>query len=224
MWNSSISLHSGGSKPIQLVAVSPNGMYVAFICETQDFLFSVMAMAMHHRQVIVMDAQAHTEIKRMQLETDEFNQLCWCEGRPIQRHSPPDGRSLLVLDCEVRLTKFEGVIPEGMISGTEAPAAANAVSSETVPKTTAATTKAVVSSETAKAVASSETAKAVVSSEEEEEVVTVRKLRRELPAEENPPAEPRDALGGVSTEDAFDGYQPEVVAPINAGARGARDG
>lgn len=214
MWNSSISLHSGGSKPIQLVAVSPNGMYVAFICETQDFLFSVMAMAMHHRQVIVMDAQAHTEIKRMQLETDEFNQLCWCEGRPIQRHSPPDGRSLLVLDCEVRLTKFEGVIPEGMISGTEAAAAANAVPSETVPKTTAATTKGVVSSETAKA---------VVSSEEEEEVVTVRKLRRELPAEENPPAEPRDALGGVSTEDAFDGYQPEVVAPINAGARGARD-
>ena len=214
MWNSSISLHSGGSKPIQLVAVSPNGMYVAFICETQDFLFSVMAMAMHHRQVIVMDAQAHTEIKRMQLETDEFNQLCWCEGRPIQRHSPPDGRSLLVLDCEVRLTKFEGVIPEGMISGTEAAATANTVSSETVPKTTAATTKAVVSSETAKAVASSE----------EEEVVTVRKLRRELPAEENPPAEPRDALGGVSTEDAFDGYQPEVVAPINAGARGARDG
>ena len=197
MWNSSISLHSGGSKPIQLVAVSPNGMYVAFICETQEFLFSVMAMAMHHRQVIVMDAQAHTEIKRMQLETDEFNQLCWCEGRPIQRHSPPDGRSLLVLDCEVRLTKFEGVIPEGMISGIEAAAAANAVSSET--------------------------AKAVVSSEEEE-VVTVRKLRRELPAEENPPAEPRDALGGVSTEDAFDGYQPEVVAPINAGARGARDG
>ena len=214
MWNSSISLHSGGSKPIQLVAVSPNGMNVAFICETQDFLFSVMAMAMHHRQVIVMDAQAHTEIKRMQLETDEFNQLCWCEGRPIQRHSPPDGRSLLVLDCEVRLTKFEGVIPEGMISGTEAAAAANAVPSETVPKTTAATTKGVVSSETAKAVASSE----------EEEVVTVRKLRRELPAEENPPAEPRDALGGVSTEDAFDGYQPEVVAPINAGARGARDG
>ena len=214
MWNSSISLHSGGSKPIQLVAVSPNGMYVAFICETQDFLFSVMAMAMHHRQVIVMDAQAHTEIKRMQLETDEFNQLCWCEGRPIQRHSPPDGRSLLVLDCEVRLTKFEGVIPEGMISGTEAAAAANTVSSETVPKTTAATTKGVVSSETAKAVVSSE----------EEEVVTVRKLRRELPAEENPPAEPRDALGGVSTEDAFDGYQPEVVAPINAGARGARDG
>lgn len=212
MWNSSISLHSGGSKPIQLVAVSPNGMYVAFICETQDFLFSVMAMAMHHRQVIVMDAQAHTEIKRMQLETDEFNQLCWCEGRPIQRHSPPDGRSLLVLDCEVRLTKFEGVIPEGMISGTEAAAAANAVPSETVPKATAATTKG-VSSETAKA----------VSSEEEEEVVTVRKLRRELPAEENPPAEPRDALGGVSTEDAFDGYQPEVVAPINAGARGARD-
>lgn len=189
-------------------------MYVAFICETQDFLFSVMAMAMHHRQVIVMDAQAHTEIKRMQLETDEFNQLCWCEGRPIQRHSPPDGRSLLVLDCEVRLTKFEGVIPEGMISGTEAAAAANAVPSETVPKTTAATTKGVVSSETAKAVVSSE----------EEEVVTVRKLRRELPAEENPPAEPRDALGGVSTEDAFDGYQPEVVAPINAGARGARDG
>lgn len=187
-------------------------MYVAFICETQDFLFSVMAMAMHHRQVIVMDAQAHTEIKRMQLETDEFNQLCWCEGRPIQRHSPPDGRSLLVLDCEVRLTKFEGVIPEGMISGTEAAAAANAVPSETVPKATAATTKG-VSSETAKA----------VSSEEEEEVVTVRKLRRELPAEENPPAEPRDALGGVSTEDAFDGYQPEVVAPINAGARGARD-
>lgn len=214
MWNSSISLHSGGSKPIQLVAVSPNGMYVAFICETQEFLFSVMAMAMHHRQVIVMDAQAHTEIKRMQLETDEFNQLCWCEGRPIQRHSPPDGRSLLVLDCEVRLTKFEGVIPEGMISGIEAAAAANAVSSETVPKTTAATTKGVVSSETAKAVVSSE----------EEEVVTVRKLRRELPAEENPPAEPRDALGGVSTEDAFDGYQPEVVAPINAGARGARDG
>lgn len=214
MWNSSISLHSGGSKPIQLVAVSPNGMYVAFICETQDFLFSVMAMAMHHRQVIVMDAQAHTEIKRMQLETDEFNQLCWCEGRPIQRHSPPDGRSLLVLDCEVRLTKFEGVIPEGMISGIEAAAAANAVSSETVPKATAATTKGVVS----------ETAKAVVSSEEEEEVVTVRKLRRELPAEENPPAEPRDALGGVSTEDAFDGYQPEVVAPINAGARGAHDG
>lgn len=214
MWNSSISLHSGGSKPIQLVAVSPNGMYVAFICETQDFLFSVMAMAMHHRQVIVMDAQAHTEIKRMQLETDEFNQLCWCEGRPIQRHSPPDGRSLLVLDCEVRLTKFEGVIPEGMISGIEAAAAANAVSSETVPKTTAATTKGVVSSETAKAVVSSE----------EEEVVTVRKLRRELPAEENPPAEPRDALGGVSTEDAFDGYQPEVVAPINAGARGAHDG
>ena len=214
MWNSSISLHSGGSKPIQLVAVSPNGMYVAFICETQDFLFSVMAMAMHHRQVIVMDAQAHTEIKRMQLETDEFNQLCWCEGRPIQRHSPPDGRSLLVLDCEVRLTKFEGVIPEGMISGTEAAAAANAVPSETVPKTTAATTKGVVSSETAKAVVSSE----------EEEVVTVRKLRRELPAEENPPAEPRDALGGVSTEDAFDGYQPEVVAPINAGARGAHDG
>ena len=213
MWNSSISLHSGGSKPIQLVAVSPNGMYVAFICETQDFLFSVMAMAMHHRQVIVMDAQAHTEIKRMQLETDEFNQLCWCEGRPIQRHSPPDGRSLLVLDCEVRLTKFEGVIPEGMISGIEAAAAANAVPSETVPKTTAATTKG-VSSETAKA----------VSSEEEEEVVTVRKLRRELPAEENPPAEPRDALGGVSTEDAFDGYQPEVVAPINAGARGAHDG
>lgn len=213
MWNSSISLHSGGSKPIQLVAVSPNGMYVAFICETQDFLFSVMAMAMHHRQVIVMDAQAHTEIKRMQLETDEFNQLCWCEGRPIQRHSPPDGRSLLVLDCEVRLTKFEGVIPEGMISGTEAAAAANAVPSETVPKTTAATTKGVVSSETAKAVVSSE----------EEEVVMVRKLRRELPAEENPPAEPRDALGGVSTEDAFDGYQPEVVAPINAGARGARD-
>ena len=213
MWNSSISLHSGGSKPIQLVAVSPNAMYVAFICETQEFLFSVMAMAMHHRQVIVMDAQAHTEIKRMQLETDEFNQLCWCEGRPIQRHSPPDGRSLLVLDCEVRLTKFEGVIPEGMISGTEAAAAANAVPSETVPKTTAATTKG-VSSETAKA----------VSSEEEEEVVTVRKLRRELPAEENPPAEPRDALGGVSTEDAFDGYQPEVVAPINAGARGARDG
>ena len=212
MWNSSISLHSGGSKPIQLVAVSPNGMYVAFICETQDFLFSVMAMAMHHRQVIVMDAQAHTEIKRMQLETDEFNQLCWCEGRPIQRHSPPDGRSLLVLDCEVRLTKFEGVIPEGMISGTEAAAAANAVPSETVPKATAATTKG-VSSETAKA----------VSSEEEEEVVTLRKLRRELPAEENPPAEPRDALGGVSTEDAFDGYQPEVVAPINAGARGARD-
>lgn len=212
MWNSSISLHSGGSKPIQLVAVSPNGMYVAFICETQDFLFSVMAMAMHHRQVIVMDAQAHTEIKRMQLETDEFNQLCWCEGRPIQRHSPPDGRSLLVLDCEVRLTKFEGVIPEGMISGTEAAAAANTVSSETVPKATAETTKAVVS-ETAKAVSS-----------EEEEVVTVRKLRRELPAEENPPAEPRDALGGVSTEDAFDGYQPEVVAPINAGARGARDG
>lgn len=196
------------------MAVSPNGMYVAFICETQDFLFSVMAMAMHHRQVIVMDAQAHTEIKRMQLETDEFNQLCWCEGRPIQRHSPPDGRSLLVLDCEVRLTKFEGVIPEGMISGTEAAAAANAVPSETVPKTTAATTKGVVSSETAKAVVSSE----------EEEVVTVRKLRRELPAEENPPAEPRDALGGVSTEDAFDGYQPEVVAPINAGARGARDG
>lgn len=195
------------------MAVSPNGMYVAFICETQDFLFSVMAMAMHHRQVIVMDAQAHTEIKRMQLETDEFNQLCWCEGRPIQRHSPPDGRSLLVLDCEVRLTKFEGVIPEGMISGTEAAAAANAVPSETVPKTTAATTKGVVSSETAKAVVSSE----------EEEVVTVRKLRRELPAEENPPAEPRDALGGVSTEDAFDGYQPEVVAPINAGARGARD-
>ena len=194
------------------MAVSPNGMYVAFICETQDFLFSVMAMAMHHRQVIVMDAQAHTEIKRMQLETDEFNQLCWCEGRPIQRHSPPDGRSLLVLDCEVRLTKFEGVIPEGMISGTEAAAAANAVPSETVPKATAATTKG-VSSETAKA----------VSSEEEEEVVTVRKLRRELPAEENPPAEPRDALGGVSTEDAFDGYQPEVVAPINAGARGARD-
>ena len=194
------------------MAVSPNGMYVAFICETQDFLFSVMAMAMHHRQVIVMDAQAHTEIKRMQLETDEFNQLCWCEGRPIQRHSPPDGRSLLVLDCEVRLTKFEGVIPEGMISGTEAAAAANAVPSETVPKATAATTKGV----------SSETAKAVVSSEEEE-VVTVRKLRRELPAEENPPAEPRDALGGVSTEDAFDGYQPEVVAPINAGARGARD-
>ena len=194
-------------------------MYVAFICETQDFLFSVMAMAMHHRQVIVMDAQAHTEIKRMQLETDEFNQLCWCEGRPIQRHSPPDGRSLLVLDCEVRLTKFEGVIPEGMISGTEAAAAANAVPSETVPKATAATTKG-VSSETAKAV-SSETAKAV--SSEEEEVVTVRKLRRELPAEENPPAEPRDALGGVSTEDAFDGYQPEVVAPINAGARGARD-
>lgn len=213
MWNSSISLHSGGSKPIQLVAVSPNAMYVAFICETQEFLFSVMAMAMHHRQVIVMDAQAHTEIKRMQLETDEFNQLCWCEGRPIQRHSPPDGRSLLVLDCEVRLTKFEGVIPEGMISGIEAAAAANTVSSETVPKTTAATTKGVVS-ETAKAVASSE----------EEEVVTVRKLRRELPAEENPPAEPRDALGGVSTEDAFDGYQPEVVAPINAGARGARDG
>ena len=213
MWNSSISLHSGGSKPIQLVAVSPNGMYVAFICETQEFLFSVMAMAMHHRQVIVMDAQAHTEIKRMQLETDEFNQLCWCEGRPIQRHSPPDGRSLLVLDCEVRLTKFEGVIPEGMISGIEAAAAANAVPSETVPKTTAATTKG-VSSETAKA----------VSSEEEEEVVTVRKLRRELPAEENPPAEPRDALGGVSTEDAFDGYQPEVVAPINAGARGAHDG
>ena len=204
-------------------------MYVAFICETQDFLFSVMAMAMHHRQVIVMDAQAHTEIKRMQLETDEFNQLCWCEGRPIQRHSPPDGRSLLVLDCEVRLTKFEGVIPEGMISGTEAAAAANAVPSETVPKATAATTKGVVSSETVpKATAattkgvSSETAKAV-SSEEEEEVVTVRKLRRELPAEENPPAEPRDALGGVSTEDAFDGYQPEVVAPINAGARGARD-
>ena len=196
------------------MAVSPNGMYVAFICETQDFLFSVMAMAMHHRQVIVMDAQAHTEIKRMQLETDEFNQLCWCEGRPIQRHSPPDGRSLLVLDCEVRLTKFEGVIPEGLISGTEAAAAANAVPSETVPKTTAATTKGVVSSETAKAVVSSE----------EEEVVTVRKLRRELPAEENPPAEPRDALGGVSTEDAFDGYQPEVVAPINAGARGARDG
>ena len=194
------------------MAVSPNGMYVAFICETQDFLFSVMAMAMHHRQVIVMDAQAHTEIKRMQLETDEFNQLCWCEGRPIQRHSPPDGRSLLVLDCEVRLTKFEGVIPEGMISGTEAAAAANAVPSETVPKATAATTKG-VSSETAKA----------VSSEEEEEVVTLRKLRRELPAEENPPAEPRDALGGVSTEDAFDGYQPEVVAPINAGARGARD-
>ena len=223
MWNSSISLHSGGSKPIQLVAVSPNGMYVAFICETQDFLFSVMAMAMHHRQVIVMDAQAHTEIKRMQLETDEFNQLCWCEGRPIQRHSPPDGRSLLVLDCEVRLTKFEGVIPEGMISGTEAAAAANTVPSETVPKATAATTKGVVSSETAKGVVSSETAKAV-SSEEEEEVVTVRKLRRELPAEENPPAEPRDALGGVSTEDAFDGYQPEVVAPINAGARGARDG
>ena len=222
MWNSSISLHSGGSKPIQLVAVSPNGMYVAFICETQEFLFSVMAMAMHHRQVIVMDAQAHTEIKRMQLETDEFNQLCWCEGRPIQRHSPPDGRSLLVLDCEVRLTKFEGVIPEGMISGIEAAAAANAVSSETVPKTTAATTKGVVS-ETAKGVVSSETAKAVVSSEEEE-VVTVRKLRRELPAEENPPAEPRDALGGVSTEDAFDGYQPEVVAPINAGARGAHDG
>ena len=158
----------------------------------------------------------------MQLETDEFNQLCWCEGRPIQRHSPPDGRSLLVLDCEVRLTKFEGVIPEGMISGIEAAAAANAVSSETVPKTTAATTKGVVSSETAKAVVS-ETAKGVVSSEEEE-VVTVRKLRRELPAEENPPAEPRDALGGVSTEDAFDGYQPEVVAPINAGARGARDG
>lgn len=191
-------------------------MYVAFICETQDFLFSVMAMAMHHRQVIVMDAQAHTEIKRMQLETDEFNQLCWCEGRPIQRHSPPDGRSLLVLDCEVRLTKFEGVIPDGMISGTEA-AAANTVPSETAataPKTTAATTKGVVSSETAKAVVSSE----------EEEVVTVRKLRRELPAEENPPAEPRDALGGVSTEDAFDGYQPEVVAPINAGARGARDG
>lgn len=214
MWNSSISLHSGGSKPIQLVAVSPNGMYVAFICETQDFLFSVMAMAMHHRQVIVMDAQAHTEIKRMQLETDEFNQLCWCEGRPIQRHSPPDGRSLLVLDCEVRLTKFEGVIPEGMISGTKAAAAANTVSLETVPKTTAATTKGVVSSETAKAVVSSE----------EEEVVTVRKLRRELPAEENPPAEPRDALGGVSTEDAFDGYQPEVVAPINAGARGAHDG
>ena len=212
------------------MAVSPNGMYVAFICETQDFLFSVMAMAMHHRQVIVMDAQAHTEIKRMQLETDEFNQLCWCEGRPIQRHSPPDGRSLLVLDCEVRLTKFEGVIPEGMISGTEAAAAANAVPSETVPKATAATTKGVVSSETVpKATAattkgvSSETAKAV-SSEEEEEVVTVRKLRRELPAEENPPAEPRDALGGVSTEDAFDGYQPEVVAPINAGARGARDG
>lgn len=196
------------------MAVSPNGMYVAFICETQDFLFSVMAMAMHHRQVIVMDAQAHTEIKRMQLETDEFNQLCWCEGRPIQRHSPPDGRSLLVLDCEVRLTKFEGVIPEGMISGTEAAAAANTVSLETVPKTTAATTKGVVSSETAKAVVSSE----------EEEVVTVRKLRRELPAEENPPAEPRDALGGVSTEDAFDGYQPEVVAPINAGARGAHDG
>ena len=196
------------------MAVSPNGMYVAFICETQEFLFSVMAMAMHHRQVIVMDAQAHTEIKRMQLETDEFNQLCWCEGRPIQRHSPPDGRSLLVLDCEVRLTKFEGVIPEGMISGIEAAAAANTVSSETVPKTTAATTKGVVSSETAKAVVSSE----------EEEVVTVRKLRRELPAEENPPAEPRDALGGVSTEDAFDGYQPEVVAPINAGARGAHDG
>ena len=194
------------------MAVSPNGMYVAFICETQDFLFSVMAMAMHHRQVIVMDAQAHTEIKRMQLETDEFNQLCWCEGRPIQRHSPPDGRSLLVLDCEVRLTKFEGVIPEGMISGTEAAAAANAVPSETVPKATAATTKG-VSSETAKA----------VSSEEEEVVVTWRTLRRELPAEENPPAEPRDALGGVSTEDAFDGYQPEVVAPINAGARGARD-
>ena len=216
MWNSSISLHSGGSKPIQLVAVSPNGLYVAFICETQDFLFSVMTMAMHHRQVIVMDAQAHTEIKRLQLETDEFNQLCWCEGRLVQRHSPADGRSLLVLDCEVRLTKFEGVIPEGMISGTEVAAAATPkVSSETVSKTTAATSKGVVASETAKTVASSD---------EEEEVVTVRKLRRELPAEENPPAEPRDALGGVSTEDAFDGYQPEVVAPINAGTRSVGDG
>ena len=80
MWNSSISLHSDGSKPVQLVSISPNGMYVAYICETQDFLFSVMMVRMHHLQVIVMDVQAHTEIKRMQLETDEFNQLCWCEG------------------------------------------------------------------------------------------------------------------------------------------------
>ena len=106
-----------------------------------------------------------------------------------------------MLDREVRLTKFEHVIPEGMMNGSEStPTAPKISKNDTTPK-----------------MATTETA--TPSDNEEEDVVMVRKLRRELPAEDNPPHDTRDAVGGISTEDAFDGYQPEVVAPINAWSR-----
>ena len=53
--------------------------------------------------------------------------------------------------------------------------------------------------------------------EEEEEVVTVRKLRREVPMEKETVPEVRDGVPGISTDDAFDGYQPDVGVPINVG-------
>ena len=126
-----------------------------------------------------------------------------------------DGRSLLVLDCDVHLTRFEGVIPEGLLSGVEkkAPAA------ETATLRTNAPSDKVVP-------------------EEDEDVVTVRKLRRgypveethklreypveetrklrEYPVEETVP-EMRDGIPGISTDDAFDGYQPDVGVPMNVG-------
>ena len=53
--------------------------------------------------------------------------------------------------------------------------------------------------------------------EEEEEVVTVRKLRREAPVEKETVPEVRDGVPGISTDDAFDGYQPDMGVPINVG-------
>ena len=115
-----------------------------------------------------------------------------------------------MLDREVRLTKFEHVIPEGMMNGTEStPTAPKISKNDTAPK--------MATTNTTPKMATTETA--TPSDNEEEDVVMVRKLRRELPAEDNPPHDTRDAVGGISTEDAFDGYQPEVVAPINAWSR-----
>ena len=124
-----------------------------------------------------------------------------------------------MLDREVRLTKFENVIPEGMMNGTEStPTAPKISKNDTTPKmATTNTTPKMATTNTTPKMATTETA--TPSDNEEEDVVMVRKLRRELPAEDNPPHDTRDAVGGISTEDAFDGYQPEVVAPINAWSR-----
>ena len=148
-----------------------------------------------HPQVIVLDTQAHTEIKRLSLDTDEFNSLTWCEGTSSPALSRLDGRSLLVLDCDVHLTRFENVIPEGMLSGVEKKAPAVET---TTPQANPPSDK-------------------VMQEEEEEEVVTVRKLRREVPMEKETVPEVRDGVPGISTDDAFDGYQPDVGVPINVG-------
>ena len=70
-------------------------------------------------EIGAIDANAAKEVNHVDIDSDEFNALFWSNGKRDSSICWIDGRSILLLDKEVRLTKYLHFLPSSLRSANE---------------------------------------------------------------------------------------------------------